>query len=146
MTTPADAQSIPSKDLLLTAIRGWGHNSHPLLDAAQELVQLHQQSAICSASQFDTLMARRIQLVHCIDTCVRTATPSPLPAARIHTERLGSVVDRIAQLSAHLAVATVLPVFERIWIQLDDLADGYQHLIDDLQAGIRRGPRSGEPG
>ncbi|WP_432279980.1 DUF4254 domain-containing protein [Nocardia cyriacigeorgica] len=70
----------------------------------------------------------------------------PFPNARIHTETVGRVIDRLAELTAQTYVALTAPsdtVYVEACAQLDELASAYQDLIDDLAAGTRRLPDHG---
>ncbi|MFF3566979.1 hypothetical protein ACFYXQ_04265 [Nocardia jiangxiensis] len=74
-------------------------------------------------------------------------SPASLPpahvAARVHTETLGAVVDRFAQLTAAalaaLANSTDWYVGDA-WERLAELAIGYEDLISEVQSGRRRLP------
>ncbi|BDU05931.1 DUF4254 domain-containing protein [Nocardia cyriacigeorgica] len=89
---------------------------------------------------------RRAQLVIEIDRFVLLVVPVPFPSARIHTETVGCVVDRLAELTAHTYAALAGPsstTYIDVCAQLDELASAYQDLIDDLAAGARRLPDHG---
>ncbi|BDT96799.1 hypothetical protein IFM12275_67750 [Nocardia sputorum] len=139
----SEARVIPGKELLLAAFRGLPHMDHPMLEAAGELAQLHQTRERTPASRCDKLDRRRAQLVRGIDRWVTLATPIPPPAAPEHSETVGRMVDRLAMLAAQaFAPLTHAPdsVFYDAWIRIDELADGYQDLVDDLRTGARRLP------
>ncbi|MBF6217872.1 MULTISPECIES: DUF4254 domain-containing protein [Nocardia] len=139
----SEARVIPGKELLLAAFRGLPHMDHPMLEAAGELAQLHQSRERTPASRCDKLDRRRAQLVRGIDRWVTLAMPIPPPAAPEHTETVGRMVDRLAMLAAqaHAALAHAPEsVSYDAWVRIDELADGYQDLIDDLRAGARRLP------
>lgn len=138
-------RAIPGKELLLAAFRGLPHIDHPMLEAAGELAQLHQTRERTPHGRCDKLDRRRAQLVRSIDRWVTLAAPIPPPAAPEHTETVGRMVDRLAMLAAQVFVALAHApeaVFYDAWIQIDELADGYQDLIDDLRAGARRLPEA----
>jgi hypothetical protein len=143
MDQASEARVIPGKELLLAAFRGLPHMDHPMLDAAGELAQLHQTRERTPANRCDELDRRRAQLVRGIDRWVTLATPIPPPAAPEHAETVGRMVDRLAMLAAQAFVAlTHAPdsVCYDAWVRIDELADGYQDLVDDLRAGARRLP------
>ncbi|MGV9333107.1 DUF4254 domain-containing protein [Nocardia sp. NPDC003726] len=143
MEQVSEARVIPGKELLLAAFRGLPHMDHPMLEAAGELAQLHQTRERTPASRCDKLDRRRAQLVRGIDRWVTLATPIPPPAAPEHTETVGHIVDRLAVLAAQAFVALAHApesVFYDAWVRIDELADGYQDLVDDLRAGTRRLP------
>ncbi|MGK8523375.1 DUF4254 domain-containing protein [Nocardia asteroides] len=139
----SEARVIPSKELLLAAFRGLPHIDHPMLEAAGELAQLHQTRERTPASRSDKLDRRRAQLVRGIDRWVTLAAPIPPLAAPEHTETVGRMVNRLAMLAAQLFVALAHApesVFYDAWVRIDELADGYQDLVDDLRAGAKRLP------
>ncbi|MEU7629074.1 DUF4254 domain-containing protein [Nocardia sp. NPDC049220] len=143
MTQTADDRTIPRKELLLAAFRGLPHGDHPMLEVAGELAQLHQVREHTPAGRSAKLDRRRQQLVRGIDRWITLATPVPRACAPEHTETVGRVVDRLAILTSQAFVALAYApeaVFYDTWIQIDELADSYQDLIDDLRVGIRRLP------
>ncbi|WP_433205114.1 DUF4254 domain-containing protein [Nocardia sp. CA-107356] len=144
MSASATAKSIPGRDQLLAAIRGWEYEFHPMLNAAYTLMRLHQGAVtFTEAAQWGLFADRRIMLMRGIDRWVEGATPIPDAEAFLHTETVGSVVDRLAWISAMLSEAEDEPddvSFEDIWTQLDDIANGYQDLVNDLCSGIKRVP------
>ncbi|MGO4647570.1 hypothetical protein AB4305_21770 [Nocardia sp. 2YAB30] len=143
MTQTADDRAIPGKELLLAAFRGLPHLDHPMLEVAGELAQLHQVRERTPAIRSGKLDRRRLQLARGIDRWVTLATPIPDSRAPEHTETVGRMVDRLAMLTTQaFVVLGYAPeaVFYDAWIQIDELADAYQDLIDDLLAGTRRLP------
>lgn len=97
----------------------------------------------------DAMNAARIDAVGRIDVWAGAHIPDPQPAP-LHTETLGSVVDRLAvawvranQLG-ELARASADPGLRkrahRALDQLDELGDAYDDLIRELRAGRRRVP------
>ncbi|WP_280346082.1 hypothetical protein [Nocardia neocaledoniensis] len=139
----APATLLPDRDLILAAIRGLPHDDHPLLDAAGELAVLHQLRERTPLSESAALERRRTRLMRAIDRWVILAAPVPFAAADEHCETLGGLVDRMAGHSAQafgaLAGAPDAVYYDE-WVRLDDLADSYQRLVDDLRAGVRRLP------
>ncbi|MEV6426363.1 DUF4254 domain-containing protein [Nocardia sp. NPDC051463] len=144
MSASATAKNLPGRDLLLAAIRGWEYDFQPLLNAAYALTRWHRRAVtFTDAIQFEPVVGQRIGLMCGIDRWVEAVIPTPHADAFLHTETVGSVVDRLALISAMLSAAEEQPdntSFEDIWIQLDDIADGYQDLVDDLCARTRRVP------
>ncbi len=132
---------VPGRDVLLAACRGLSHDDHPMLEAVGELAQLHEireRMPVCEMAELDR---RRAQLVRSIDRWVTLAMPVPCATAQVHSETVGQLVDRLARM-ATLAFEppSEAPeaVFDDSWVQLNELADSYQDLIDDLREGIRR--------
>ncbi|MFC9662214.1 hypothetical protein ACFVJ5_18420 [Nocardia sp. NPDC127606] len=120
---------LPGRDVLLAAFRGLPHDDHPILDAAGELALLHQLRERTPLSESERIDRRRAQLMRAIDRWVILAAPVPHAAADEHCETLGGLVDRLAK---HCSQAE--------WVRLDDLADSYERLIDDLWSGARSLP------
>lgn len=136
-------RTLPAKDLLLAAFRGLPHDDHPMLEAAGELAQLHLVRERTPATESVKIDRRRIQLIRGIDRWVTLATPVPEIAAPEHTETVGRMVDRLAGMTAQAFAALAFApeaVFYDAWVQIEEMADGYQDLIDDLRSGIRRLP------
>ncbi|WP_234012131.1 DUF4254 domain-containing protein [Nocardia cyriacigeorgica] len=134
---------IPSKELVLAACRGLPHADHPMLDAAGELTQLHEQRERTPVSALAKLDRRRGQLVRAIDRWVTLATPIPHGSARLHSETVGSIVDRMAQLTVQAFVASAHApdtVYYDAWVRLHEVADSYQDLIVEVLDGNRRLP------
>ena len=134
---------LPPKHLLLDACRGLPHGAHPVLHFAGRLAELHEQRLAAGPDTTADIDHQRAQLVHDIDRWVATELPSAAGGAHMHTETIGTVVDRLAQFSA-LAYLTLVsspdwPV-HHAWERLWDLAIGYEHLADEVGAGLRRLP------
>ncbi|WP_433202157.1 DUF4254 domain-containing protein [Nocardia sp. CA-107356] len=134
---------IPGRDVLLAAFRGLPHDDHPMLEAAGELAQLHEireRTPVCEMAKLDR---RRTHLVRAIDIWVTLAMPVPCTAAQLHTETVGEIVDRLARMTTQAFVPLAHApeaVFYDAWVQLNELADAYQDLVDELRAGTRRLP------
>lgn len=134
---------LPGRDVLLAAFRGLPHDDHPILDAAGELALLHQLREGTPLSESERIDRRRAQLMRAIDRWVILAAPVPPAAADEHCETLGGLVDRLAKHCSRTFVALAgapESVFYDEWIRLDDLADSYERLIDDLWSGVRSLP------
>ncbi|MBF6397900.1 DUF4254 domain-containing protein [Nocardia cyriacigeorgica] len=140
-------KQLPTAAQLLTACRGFPDDANgPLVDAAVELGRLHSDRLATPAEGVERIDWRRAQLVLEIDRFVLLAVPVPYPGARIHTETVGRVIDRLAELTAHTYCALAAPsnsTYIDVCARLDELASAYQDLIDDLAAGTRRLPDHG---
>ncbi|WP_280198890.1 DUF4254 domain-containing protein [Nocardia cyriacigeorgica] len=136
---------LPTAAQLLSACRGFPDTDGTLVDAAVDLGELHSDR-LTNPAEGERIDWRRAQLVLEIDRFVLLAVPVPFPNARIHTETVGRVIDRLAELTAQTYVALTAPsdtVYVEACAQLDELASAYQDLIDDLAAGTRRLPDHG---
>jgi hypothetical protein len=146
MRYPGNNRMVPGRDMLLAAFRGLPHDDHPMLDAAGELAQLHEIREQTPVRETAKLDRRRAKLVRTIDLWVTLAMPVPSTAASMHAETVGQIVDRLARMTAQAFVPlSQAPdaVFYDAWVQLNELADTYQDLIDELRAGTRRLPDGG---
>ncbi|WP_278263883.1 DUF4254 domain-containing protein [Nocardia sp. AG03] len=134
---------LPCRSALLAALRGLPHDEHPILDAAGELAVLHQARERTPLSEVAAIDRRRAQLMRAVDRWVILAAPVPRAGAEEHCETLGSLVDRLARHSSqtHIELASAPDaVYYDEWVRLEDLADTYQRLVDDLWAGVRSLP------
>lgn len=134
---------LPGRDVLLAAFQGLPHDAHPFLAAAGELALLHQLRERTPLSESERIDRRRAQLMRAIDRWVILAAPVPSAAADEHCETLGGLVDRLAKhCSQTFGTSAGAPesVFHDEWIRLDDLADSYERLIEDLWSGVRSLP------
>lgn len=135
------------------------HPGHVLLNIAGDLAIHHKRQwyaedasrahgisaedvAACK-QLIDELNAHRVALVEQIDTRVAEEIHSRADAS-MHTETLGSVIDRLAIAwvrASNLIDATDTREKARLALrQLAELADAYDDLIRDVAAGQRRLP------
>ncbi|MEV0292904.1 hypothetical protein [Nocardia sp. NPDC050710] len=138
MTELGDRWKVPGKELLLAACRGLPHDDHPMLDAAGELAQLHEIRERAPASETAKIDRRRLQLVRAIDRWIALATPVPYGIVGTHSETVGRLVDRLAELTTQAFVPLAYApdaVFYDAWLRVNELADSYQDLVDELRAG-----------
>lgn len=159
---PAD-ELLPCAAQLIEAFRGMIGN----VTAQQDVVELaaglaghHQRQwtaednsrisdevhAVAAAkSLIDELNARRVAMVERIDSWAAVHIPAR-PESSLHTETLGSVIDRLAIAwvrSQRLLNTTGEIGRERARLalrQLAELADAYDDLVRDLAVGRRRVP------
>jgi hypothetical protein len=144
---------LPSSDLLLRACRGHRVIGGPLMWFTRDLAVLHERRLIGrGGAEPDNTPAtiieidrRRTELVMAIDDWISRSIPQHRLGATLHTETVGSVIDRIAEASvrAHHALMTLDASDEILhiaWHHLAELADAYDDLISDVLAGRRRLP------
>lgn len=143
---------LPTSDLLVRACRGHRVVGGPLLWFARDLAVLHERRLVGRGGSVPTDPAtvleidrRRTELVMAIDDWVARSVPQHRLGATLHTETVGAVIDRIAESSvrAHHALMTLDAHNERLhcaWHHLAELADAYDDLVRDIQAGRRRLP------
>lgn len=135
---------LPGKDELLMACRGFPLPADdPVLSAAAELAVLHQRREQTAWEALAVIDAHRARLMDTIDTWVQAVIPEPVSGARVHTQTMGQVIDRLAQLTAHTYTALTGASEEVFWESaevVDDLAIAYTDLVEELLAGTRRLP------
>jgi hypothetical protein len=133
---------LPGKNLLLAACRGDAHD-HPLLRSARELAELHELRLGASRERADEIDQERVGLVRAIDQWVAGQLTPSLGAARVHTETVGAVVDRLGQFTACAFAALAGGSNSELgdaWERLAELAIGYEDLKDEVLVGRRRLP------
>ncbi|MEV0356615.1 DUF4254 domain-containing protein [Nocardia sp. NPDC050697] len=134
--------ALPTKELLLHACRAEPREDHPLLRCVHLLAGLHERD-FRNDPAVDDIAIGRARLVYAIDHWVATRLPVARGGAHMHTETLGSVLDRLARHSAYAhAILAFAPKWQmhEAWEHLADLALGYEDLAIDLKAGARRLP------
>ncbi|WP_157555215.1 DUF4254 domain-containing protein [Nocardia crassostreae] len=135
--------SLPPKHLLLQACRGLPPDDHPVLRCAGLLADLHERRLTADAGTTAPIDHDRALLVHDIDRWVAAELPKAERDAHLHTETVGTVVDRLAQFSAlaYLTLTTAPDDAVNDAAQrLSELALAYEHLAHELAAGHRRLP------
>ncbi|MFC8044214.1 DUF4254 domain-containing protein [Nocardia sp. NPDC057353] len=133
---------LPTKELLLHACRAEPREDHPLLRCIHLLAGLHERDLRADPA-VDDIAIGRARLMHTIDHWVATQFPTPRGGAHMHTETLGSVLDRLARHSAFAHAALLLAPKRQVheaWERLAELSLGYEDLAIDLAAGARRLP------
>ncbi len=135
---------LPPKKDLLAACRGEVEHDHPLLRAASALTRLHEERLSATRDRTDEIDTRRKELIHEADNWIDTRITPAHGTARIHTETIGSVLDRLAQFTAH-AYATLTattPYWDLCdaWESVAELACAYEDLITEVTRGQRRLP------
>ncbi|WP_245562431.1 DUF4254 domain-containing protein [Nocardia araoensis] len=113
------------------------------MTAARDLAALHEHRLAAGLAQAESIDHCRARLVGDIDRWVTARLRPSLGAARVHTETVGSVIDRLAEYTAlaYAALATSSTwVLGDAWERLAELAVGYEDLKDEVAAGHRRLP------
>ncbi|WP_084653914.1 DUF4254 domain-containing protein [Nocardia altamirensis] len=133
-----------SAEELLDAIRGSLDNNHPLARLAFRLADLHRGDE--STDGAAAHRGAQADLVHDIDVWIERIVPQHRRGGTVHTETLGSVIDRMA--AAQVRADAVLtgnpnasaPEVHAAWYRLAELVDGYNDLVTAVVAGHRRLP------
>jgi hypothetical protein len=159
---PATVGLLPSSSQLIEAFRGEYSAPSPckLATSAAELAAHHlrqwaaedesrngdgPEAVARSKRRIDQLNARRVEMVAVVDECVGQQVPA-VADVPLHTETLGSVVDRLAIAwvrSCRLRDSSAAGGVElaRMAVhQLGELACAYDDLVRDVLAGRRRLP------
>ncbi|WP_327152057.1 DUF4254 domain-containing protein [Nocardia sp. NBC_01329] len=134
--------ALPTGEALLSAIRGHHVGSHPLARVACELGQLHHpgiENSTRAKRHLRDVLARQA------DQWVAEHAPPPHPAATLHTESIGAVIDRIAgqQVRAYHLLMTTKPsdpIVHEEWYRLAQLIDDYTDLAAAVTHRARRLP------
>ncbi|AYF73675.1 DUF4254 domain-containing protein [Nocardia yunnanensis] len=135
--------TLPSKNQVLQACRGSDAPRHPLLRAAHDLTALHERVLAAEPDELAQLDTLRTNLVQQIDRWVTGQLPPSHGAARVHTETLGAVIDRLARLTAAAYAALARESGRELtvaWEHLAELAVGYEDLASEVTTGRRRLP------
>ena len=120
-----------SGDALLSAIRGHHVGDHPLTKLAYELGAMHHRHL---NSLEPECRCRRDELVLAVDVWAGDHVPSPHSSATLHSESLGTVIDRLAftQVRAYhllMSVDVSDPQVHAAWYRLAELVDSYTDLV-----------------
>lgn len=91
---------LPSKGRVLAACRGNIQGDHPVLRWASELAEVHNRRLATDPAGRNEIEQRRVTLIHDIDQWVASQLPPSLGCARLHTESLGAVIDRLSKFTA----------------------------------------------
>ncbi len=139
-------RSLLSGEALLSAIRGHHVGDHQLAQLACELGGLHHRRLLGRDSE---CCRRRTELVSAVDVWMGAHLPIPHPDARVHTETLGAVIDRMAetQVRAYHLLMTVDPSDPQVhadWYRLAELVDSYTDLVTGLSHRAIRLPALGD--
>lgn len=130
---------LPSKELVLAACAGNPALPHPILLAARHLTGLHQRRILAPSAEIPDIDRERIELAHGIDCWVSINRPEVRGGARLHTESVGAVIDRVAAffVDAHAALQRDAQEAERhrLWRRLAQLADAYADLAYEVSTG-----------
>ncbi|MFD6162434.1 DUF4254 domain-containing protein [Nocardia sp. NPDC060256] len=133
----------PTKNQLLQACRGDLPIDHPVLHTARTLTVLHERRLSESCCAHEETDRQRAASVRTIDNWLDQQLPPSHGAASVHTETVGEVIDRLAQLTA-AAYAALTSACEwdlwDAWERLAELAIGYEDLATDVNSGRRRLP------
>ncbi|MVU80742.1 DUF4254 domain-containing protein [Nocardia sp. ET3-3] len=131
---------------LLRAIRGQQDVDHPLARWATDLVEVHEQLVNADPGEISEIDSRRADLVHAIDLWTERCVPQHRYGAAMHTETIGSVIDRIAACHVR-ALHTLMtldisrdPQVHSAWQRLAELVGGYGDLAVEVVLGRRRLP------
>ncbi|MEV0247787.1 hypothetical protein AB0H76_14435 [Nocardia sp. NPDC050712] len=136
-------EPLPSKDQLLAALRGH-YLLGPLCTQAFELAELHRQRRD-DPGRAAEIEARRLDLLSQIDDWAYFELPTPHPGARLTPDRLGEVIDRMADASEYafrllMSIDPGSHEMHQAWTRLAELEIAYGELSAGLLSGHRRLP------
>ncbi|MQY30257.1 DUF4254 domain-containing protein [Nocardia aurantia] len=135
---------LPSKNMVIAACCGSTDLAHPILPAIARLSGLHRTRLTADPVDLRGIDCARATLVREIDRWV-VLQQFQRPAAYLHTESLGCVVDRMARTHAWawqllLSAAPADLAVHAAWTTLAELTDGYHDLVTEVESGRRRFP------
>lgn len=135
-------EGLPTRTELLRACReGAPPPGHPVLLRARALAELHMRRL--REGEVVDIDERRTRLIRDVDRWVEVRLPAARGGAYLHTESFGSVVDRLARLSACAYAAMADDQEWDLWFaweRLAELAIAYEDLVTELSRGRRRLP------
>ncbi|WP_191094378.1 DUF4254 domain-containing protein [Nocardia colli] len=135
----ADAQSLAplvSAQDVLSALYDRPVADHPIVRWARLLADVHRTNRPACGHD----------LVHEIDVWIELHVPQHRQGAALHTETLGSVIDRIvvaqARVTDALAAQECVDTIRvhAAWHRLAELVDSYNDLVREVLHGTRRLP------
>lgn len=137
---------LPSAEALLDAVSGCDAIDHAVAELTRRLVELHHKAQNSELSELVEIDREHDDLIHAINVWTEQHVPQHREGAALHTETLGSVIDRLA--SAHVHAARALSMLEvgqdpRVhdaWYRLAELVNGYNDLVTEVIRGQRRLP------
>lgn len=145
MTTSV-AAVLPTAPQVLCAIQGRSFEDRTLLRSARALADLHARRVrVDDPFLIAEIDCRRWEVVDVINAWVVQQLPHPPTASALHTESLGTVLDRMARswVAAKRAIDREGPrsdTAHRRWYHLAQLVDGYTDLVVAVTDGRRRLP------
>ncbi|MGK8512173.1 DUF4254 domain-containing protein [Nocardia asiatica] len=136
--------SLPTRGELLRACHQDAPPSdHPVLLRARALTELHARRLRLGRGSSRDTEAGTARLIRDVDRWVAPRLPAARGGAYLHTESLGSVVDRLARLSAVAYAAMAENQEWDLWFAWERLAEAalaYEDLVAELTSGRRRLP------
>lgn len=156
---PERAAALPRSAAIIEAFRSAAEPSDELLRVAARLALQHQEQwtaetvsrdSSATAEQIaaskriiDTLNAHRAALIELLDEHVATRVGTGAEQMPLHTETVGSVIDRLGiawvrsnNLLSGSPIERARQALEQLW----GLATAYDDLVCEISAGTRRVP------
>lgn len=142
-------KGLPASEMLLRSVRESRPAGHPLDRPVRRLAELHTGAARSRESDhLREVDASRREVVRMIDRWVEANVPQHRHGAAIHTETVGSVIDRL--IAAYARSAYLLETNEAAdslavhaaWFRVAELVNGYDDLVAAIMHGERRLPTS----
>ena len=156
---PERAATLPRSAAIIEAFRSAAEPSDELLRVAARLARQHQEQwaaetvsrdpsataeqIAASKRTIDTLNARRAALIELLDEHVTRLVSTGAEQMPLHTETVGSVIDRLGIAwvrSNNLLAGSPRERARQALDQLRGLATAYDDLVREIAAGTRRVP------
>lgn len=143
------APQLPPKSLLIRACASTAIPTHPILLACRELACLHRARLDYSNTNIPEIDNARQNAVREVDRWLSASGTQTPTAPFLHTETVGTVIDRIAEYSiaAQAGLARGVRELHRhyLWHRMSELAVAYEDLATEIHAGRRRVPDLADP-
>ncbi len=138
---------LPTAEMLLRMVRDSRPAAHPLDPLARQLAELHTGVAQSHDAEYRRAAeASRRETVRVIDRWIEAHVPQHRHGTAIHTETVGSVIDRLmaayARAAHLLETATDDLALHAAWFRVAELVNGYDDLVAAITHGERRLPTS----
>ncbi|WP_156769753.1 DUF4254 domain-containing protein [Nocardia sp. 852002-20019_SCH5090214] len=138
---------LPTAEMLLRTVRDSRPAAHHLDPLARHLAELHTGAARSHDADYRRAAeASRRETVRAIDRWIQAHVPQHRHGTAIHTETVGSVIDRLMAAyarAAHLLETTTDDLaVHAAWFRVAELVNGYDDLIAAITHGERRLPTS----
>ncbi|WP_416563630.1 DUF4254 domain-containing protein [Nocardia testacea] len=143
---PTASPNLPTATQLLCSFQGTRFEDHDILRTARALALLHgHRATLRDAHSVAEVDDRRRELVEDIDDWIIAWSAPRDGDVLIHTETLGTVIDRMAGswVDANQVVeidGTRDHQARKRWHRLAEMIDGYTELVTELLGGSRRLP------
>lgn len=140
---------LPTAEMLLRVVRDSHPAVHPLDLPARQLAELHTGTVQSHDVEYRRAAeVSRREAMRAIDRWIEAHVPQHRHGTAIHTETVGSVIDRLMATyvrAAHFLETTEVAddlALHAAWFRVAELVNGYDDLVAAIMHGERRLPTS----